>query len=56
MGRPQAVLDALHTARTLAPEHIYSHPQVRDTLTMMIRSGKLTEDAASEFLAVRVGS
>ena len=53
MGRPEAVLDALHTARTLAPEHIYSHPQVRDTLSLMVRSGRLAEDAAREFLLAR---
>lgn len=51
MGRHEAVLDALHTARTIAPEHICAHPQVRDTLTMLVRSGKLTEDAAHKFLA-----
>lgn len=51
MGRPKAVLDALHTARTLAPEHIHSHRQVHDTLAVMVRSGKLAEDAAREFLA-----
>lgn len=51
MGRHEAVLDALHTARTIAPEHIGAHPQVRDTLTMLVRSGKLTGDTAREFLA-----
>jgi hypothetical protein len=51
MGRHEAALDALHTARTIAPEHICAHPQVRDTLTMLVRSGTLTKDAAREFLA-----
>jgi hypothetical protein len=52
MGRHEAVLDALHTARAIAPEHIGAHPQVRYTLTMLVRSGKLTEDAVREFLAI----
>ncbi|MGH3873392.1 MAG: hypothetical protein ACRDSR_18095 [Pseudonocardiaceae bacterium] len=51
MGRYEAVLDALHTARTIAPEHICAHPQVRDTLTMLVHSGKLTKDATCEFFA-----
>jgi tetratricopeptide (TPR) repeat protein len=51
MGRHEAALDALHTARTIAPEHICAHPQVRDTLTMLVRSGTLTKDAARKFLA-----
>lgn len=50
MGRPKSVLDALRTARKLAPEHICAHPQVHDTLTVMVRSGKLAQDAAHEFL------
>lgn len=51
MGRHEAALDVLNTARTIAPEHICAHPQVRDTLTMLVRAGKLTKDAAREFLA-----
>lgn len=48
-GRYDAVLDALRTAHTIAPEHIHDHPPVRDTLTTLVRSGTLTEDAAREF-------
>ncbi|HEU0086728.1 MAG TPA: hypothetical protein VFQ77_03620 [Pseudonocardiaceae bacterium] len=51
MGRHESVLDALHTARTIAPEHICAHPQVLATLTTLVRSGKLTENAAREFFA-----
>ncbi len=39
------------TWQSRQPEHIGAHPQVRDTLTMLVHSGKLTKDAAHEFLA-----
>lgn len=52
MGRHDAVLDALYTARTIAPEHIRAHPQVRDALTTLVCSGKLTEETACEFLSM----
>jgi hypothetical protein len=50
MGRHEAVLEALNTAHTIAPEHICAHHQVRNMLTMLVCSGKLTEDAARKFL------
>ncbi|MGH4014767.1 MAG: hypothetical protein ACRDSL_12745 [Pseudonocardiaceae bacterium] len=51
MGRHDAVLDALRTARTIAPEHVRAHLQVRDALTTLVRLGKLTEEAACGFLS-----
>lgn len=39
------------TWQSRQPEHIGAHPQVRNTLTMLVRPGELTENAAREFLA-----
>lgn len=41
-GRPQHALDALHTARSIAPEHVRSHQQVREIVEHM----RLTQDGA----------
>lgn len=33
--RPESALEALHTARSIAPEHIHSHPQAQQVLAQL---------------------
>jgi hypothetical protein len=48
--RPQDVLDALHSARLVAPEHVHSHPQVREIIQQMCIIGhSASTTALAEF-------
>lgn len=48
-GRTDHVLDALHTARSIAPQHIQSHPEVRKILPSLVSTGGAVEARAREF-------
>lgn len=48
-GRHELVLDALGSARTIAPEHIRGHPQVREVLAALASGGEGHASAVRQF-------
>lgn len=42
---------ALHTARTLAPEHVREHPQVRQMLSTLLRTHRTPDDGLVKLAA-----
>lgn len=55
LGRGDAVLEALHQARVIAPEHVRVHPLVRQVLAELAAMSSRHASAARHYAAVMAG-